>query len=522
MPIALHEIFPRCQEILDSTRWRSFTHNLSRVEEFPLALEKALATGDVPAYLPDLARLELARHQCDCNSAEFEVPANALSINPTLNLIEVGWNNLTALLNYKEVEPQAGTEHILLWKKHHDVRCRIAVASADDLLALKLIAEQHDVREVAAAQNKAVGVLDRAIDKALNKGFILQPESHLHRHMETFPAPEETQERFLKADAFTLQWHITQRCDLNCRHCYDRSTLKDVSYAQGIAILDQMRDFCRSHHVAGQVSFSGGNPFLHQYFISLYRAAVERNLTPAILGNPVSEAQLEQLLEIEKPVFYQVSLEGLEKHNDYIRGAGNFSAVMEFLDLLKKYDIHSMVMLTLTRDNIDQVLPLAEILRERVNLFTYNRLSMVGQGAALQGAESVNYATFVKDYLAACRDNPAMAMKDNLINIERSRQGLELFGGCTGFGCGAAFNFVSVLPSGDVHACRKYPSPVGNIYTSSLEDIYYGEPAKGYRRGSSACSECCLRPVCGGCPAVTYGHGQDPFKDIDPACFFTE
>ena len=34
---------------------------------------------------------------------------------------------------------------------------------------------------------------------------------------------------------------------------------------------------------------------------------------------------------------------------------------------------------------------------------------------------------------------------------------MEPFGGCTGFGCGAAFNFMAVLPDGEVHACRKVP-----------------------------------------------------------------
>jgi len=249
---------------------------------------------------------------------------------------------------------------------------------------------------------------------------------------------------------------------------------------------------------------------------------VERNLTPAILGNPVTERSLEQILEIEKPVFYQVSLEGLEQHNDYIRGTGNYRAVMDFLELLQKKEVYAMVMLTLTQDNLDQVLPLAQELRERVDLFTYNRLSMVGEGAALQSAEQANYQAFVKDYLAACRENPIMAMKDNLINIERDLQGRDLFGGCTGFGCGAAFNFVSVLPSGEVHACRKYPSPIGNILHSSLEEIYSAEKAKAYRRGSAACIDCRLRPVCGGCPAVTYGYGHDPFNAKDPACFLAE
>jgi len=521
MPIALDEIFPCCYDKLEPRQRRDFAQIITKVEEFPRALQE-IGMQDIPAYLPDLARLELARHRCHCSRVNMQTPSAERCVNPSLNLLEVEWENLPALLENPEVEPLRGNEFILLWQRPRDRSCRMGIAAADDLLALKLVAEDLDVTEVAAAQNKAVGVLDRAIEKAVTKGLILEPESRLHRHMEHFPAPDETPERFLKADAFTLQWHITQRCDLNCRHCYDRSDQQDVSYPQGVAVLEQMRTFCRTHHVAGQVSFSGGNPFLNPSFISLYRAAVERNLTPAILGNPVSETQLEQILKIEKPVFYQVSLEGLEQHNDYIRGRGNYQSVLQFLNVLKRLDIYSMVMLTLTRDNLDQVLPLAEVLRNRVDLFTYNRLSMVGQGAALQGAESVDYATFVRDYMAACRENPIMAMKDNLINIERSRQGLDLFGGCTGFGCGAAFNFVSVLPSGEVHACRKFPSPVGNIYTSSLDDIYFGDKARAYRRGSAACDGCSLRAVCGGCPAVIHGHGLDPSAVKDPACFFAE
>lgn len=522
MANALHEIFPRSYAKLPP-RWRQyFAQNLGEAEEFPHALKAVLPTEDIPVYLSDLARLELAWHQCCSTSAAIEMPAKELCINPSLHLIEVGWRCLPALLERKEIEPQPGQEFILLWKQPQDARCKRSVASADDLLALKLVAEQLNLHAIAAMQGQAVGVLDRAIEHGVRKGLILQPKSRLHRRMEEFPAPEATPEHFLSAEAFTLQWHITQRCDLNCRHCYDRSALEDVSFAQGVTILKQMRDFCRRHHVAGQVSFSGGNPFLHPSFVALYHAAVERNLTPAILGNPVSEHSLAQILEIEKPVFYQVSLEGLEPHNDYIRGAGNYRAVMDFLDLLKRREVYAMVMLTLTQDNLDQVLPLAQELRERVDLFTYNRLSMVGEGAALQCAQPANYQAFVKDYLAACRENPILAMKDNLINIERDLQGLDLFGGCTGFGCGAAFNFVSLLPSGEVHACRKYPSPIGNILHNSLEEIYSAEKAKAYRRGSGACIDCRLRPVCGGCPAVTYGYGQDPFTAKDPACFLDE
>jgi radical SAM protein with 4Fe4S-binding SPASM domain len=144
---------------------------------------------------------------------------------------------------------------------------------------------------------------------------------------------------------------------------------------------------------------------------------------------------------------------------------------------------------------------------------------MVGEGANLESPPREEYQHFVQQYLQARNNNPVLALKDSLINIEREQQGLDLFGGCTGFGCGAAFNFVSLLPDGEVHACRKFPSRIGHIQDQSLAEIYEGEAARGYRRGCLSCASCRLRAVCGGCLAVAYGWGLDPLEETDPACF---
>lgn len=182
-------------------------------------------------------------------------------------------------------------------------------------------------------------------------------------------------------------------------------------------------------------------------------------------------------------------------------------------------NIYSMVMLTLTRENLGEVLPLSEVLREKVDYFTFNRLSMVGEGVELQLPEVKDYAAFLKEYIRASRENPFMGLKDNLFNILHHREDAPLTGGCTGFGCGAAFNFITLLPDGEVHACRKFPSYVGNIFEQSFSDLYESETARQYRSGSRACSACAILPVCGGCPASTYSHGLDVFADRDPMCF---
>jgi selenobiotic family peptide radical SAM maturase len=176
-------------------------------------------------------------------------------------------------------------------------------------------------------------------------------------------------------------------------------------------------------------------------------------------------------------------------------------------------------MLTLTKDNMDQVVPLAEMLTGQVDAFNFNRLSPVGEGADLQLPDRKDYTAFLEAYVDAAKRKPHLFLKDNLINVVLHKKGEELFGGCTGYGCGAAFNFIAVLPDGEAHACRKFPSPIGNILKQGIDNVYESEMACRYRRGCSACESCTIRHVCGGCLAIAQGLNLDIFKESDPFCF---
>ncbi|MCX5864405.1 MAG: thio(seleno)oxazole modification radical SAM maturase SbtM [Deltaproteobacteria bacterium] len=520
------EFFPACRRLLGGPQWQGFLALLAPAGNLAdlagLLADPAFALEGVPGYLSDLARLELAL--CLAQQ-ERPLPAmvERLTVNPSLQLLQSSWAGLPHLLGENGAravpQPVPQQEIILVWVAPETGKSQAQAAGPEDLLALKLVSEGIDPRQAAALGELSVGAIEEAIERAANKGLLLVPASRLRRDEESFPITEALEPRFMVAEVFTLQWHITQVCDLHCKHCYDRSDRAPLSLAQGLAVLDDLLAFCQSRHVRGQVSFSGGNPLLYPYFLELYQAAVDRGFTVAILGNATAKERLLPVLAIEKPAFCQVSLEGLPEHNDFIRGTGYFARVMEFLDLLRELDIYSMVMLTLTRGNMEQVLPLAELLRDRVDLFVFNRLAMVGEGSLLESVPIAEYRGFLERYLVAARENPGMGLKDNLFNLLRAETGEPLLGGCAGFGCGAAFNFVSLLPDGEVHACRKFPSFIGNIFTQSLAEIYDAPTARQYRAGCQACRDCRLRPACGGCLAVSHGFGLDVFSQRDPYCF---
>jgi selenobiotic family peptide radical SAM maturase len=469
-------------------------------------------------FLADLAALEYTRYTLSGISVADGVTVGERTVNPALQLVPVHWHNLPLFLDDQAIVPERGDEWVLVWKKPGTGVVRTITATGHDLLALKIVSEGMGSREAACLGGVTVGAIDDILTAAIQRGLLLAPESLLVRRG-SFPRGKNIDPCYFSAPTFTLQWHVTQVCDLHCRHCYDRSDRKDMDLSQGIKVLDDLYDFCQTHHVFTQVTFTGGNPLLYPHFNTLYQEAADRGFMTAVLGNPMPRKRIEEILALQKPEFYQVSLEGLAAHNDYIRGVGHFKRTLDFLDLLRELGIYSMVMLTLTRTNMTEVLALAELLKDRVDLFTFNRLAMVGEGAALASVAPDAFPAFLQEYLQAAAKNPCMGVKDNLFNLLRHEQTIPYRGGCAGYGCGAGFNFVSLLPDGEVHACRKLPSLIGNMYQQTLGEIYHGQEAGQYRQGSTACKDCEVRPVCGGCLAVAYGYGRDIFRDLDPYCW---
>jgi selenobiotic family peptide radical SAM maturase len=523
--MSLDGIYRVSRSLLDAETWRLVTslHPSEKApEQFCETVGSLTAKLGLPGFLADLVRLEWAIFFAGEREAELLKTPSTVAVNPTLVLLELFWKDLSQYFTGKKTDhpgPSIGDETVMVWVDPVTRKVRTERASPEALVSLKIVVEEIDVRDAARLGGTSIGAVDSAVKRAVKKGVLIAPPSGVIRDA-AFPRGENIREEFFFTDVFTLQWHITQACDLHCKHCYDRSDRSPLEPDRAFRILDDLHEFCRSRSVSGQISFSGGNPFLYPHFRDLYRAASERGFSLAVLGNPVDRKKVEDLLRIEKPAFFQVSLEGLEKHNDTIRGPGHFRRTIDFLGLLREMRVYSMVMLTLTKDNIGQVIPLADLLRDSVDLFTFNRLALYGEGANLMLPAPEEYETFLEKYLAASEDNPAMALKDNLFNILHYRRKKQLFGGCAGHGCSAALNFLALLPDGEVHACRKFPSLIGNIYRESLSAIYDSEAARRYREGCNSCSSCPIRPVCGGCLAVAGSLGLNIFEDRDPFCFF--
>lgn len=522
---AFDDIYKACSVIIGSERLYEILKDKEVVPEPGVLTEILHEKGEagLPEYISDLALLEWSINTVTQTGSVHASHEDGITINPTVHLLELSWKNLLSLIDQNTSAashtPVHEREFLIIWKGPKTGKTFYRPASNEDLLALKIIFEKLSAENISNEEQVSMGTLDAIVDRAIKEGILLAPPSKLTRDPSVFSSNEYVDHRFLTSRSFTLQWHITQSCDLHCKHCYDRSNRSNMALEDAITVLDNLHAFCKSKNVRGAISFTGGNPLMYPHFMDLYREASKRNFTISILGNPASREIIEEIVSIQKPSLFQLSLEGLPEQNDFIRGKGHFRRVIEFLGTLRDMNIFSMIMLTLTNRNMSDILPLGELLEDKVDRFHFNRLSMVGEGSNLCLPERSEYISFLESYMKATERNRILGLKDNMFSILRYKNGLKPFGGCTTYGCGAAFNFLAVLSDGEVHACRKFPSPVGNIFKQSFADIYESDIAKRYRNGCEECRSCVIRPVCGGCLAVSHSLGLNIFEEKDPFCF---
>ncbi|MBM4250044.1 MAG: radical SAM protein [Euryarchaeota archaeon] len=342
---------------------------------------------------------------------------------------------------------------------------------------------------------------------------------------------------------FLLQWHLTARCEERCRHCYmhdspsyESELENELSPGQCLAILDDFTRTVRGWGVEARINFSGGDPLLRRDLLPLVRKARSRGFSVGILGNPhLLTRQTALALKEAGASRYQLSLDGLERTHDSLRGRrGAFRDALRAIRVLDEAGLPSVVMFTLSRLNAPELIPVIRLCaRKNVRIFDFARLVPTGTGKALrdQLLGAAEYRELLLRVLEEYRRQEAagsrtyFGRKENLWVLLYKELGLlpplPRTRGAIVSGCSVGSRIMTVLADGTVLACRRLPVELGRVPGGSLREIFIS--SKNHRRLRSVeklerCAGCGLLPFCRGCPAVAHGATGD-FLAGDPQCW---
>ena len=291
-------------------------------------------------------------------------------------------------------------------------------------------------------------------------------------------------------------------------------------------------DFCETYGRLPYFYITGGDPILHPAFWRLLERMKAREIPFTILGNPfhLDDAVCRRLKAYgcEK---YQLSLDGMRGTHDWFRKPGSFDVTLEKIGCINRAGIRSVVMTTVSGTNIDEVPDIIDAVVEAgANVFAFARYCPTS-GEKDVGIEPLRYRKLLEDcdkkfraYEAAgCRTY--FNRKDHLwtlydyetgaFQLPASAEAGMIYGGCN---CGNCH--LTILPNGDVFACRRVQnSRVGNVFQDRLADLWVGrmEDYRAYTKFEK-CAKCELLAFCRGCPAVASGRDGN-FYAADPQCW---
>lgn len=339
-----------------------------------------------------------------------------------------------------------------------------------------------------------------------------------------------------------LQWHITERCNLRCAHCYqDSFTGDELDFAGLMSVLEQFKELLASWNrqkgaarVKGHVTVTGGEPFLRPDFMDLLEVfyAGRDLFTFAILSNGslIDQAAAARLRKM-RPAFVQVSVEGSRATHDRIRGPGAFDETSAALHRLARAGVRTFVSFTAHRDNYREFPEVADMARRlKVARVWADRFIPPAAGssrapgppspASLTPTETLHFFRLMHQARADVARRCRFALKRTEVAMRRGLQ--FLVGGGAPYRCAAGDSLIAVLPDGDLYPCRRMPVKAGNVLQTPLAEIYHTteilRALRDENRIADGCRKCFFTKSCrGGLRCLSYALTGSPFE-TDPGC----
>ena len=336
---------------------------------------------------------------------------------------------------------------------------------------------------------------------------------------------------------FAFQWHITEACDQRCRHCYiyalgSHAKFKEMALEDMVTVIETCKAFCEKAGRLPYLYITGGDPILHPQFWTLMKILKLAGIPFALMGNPFHlTAEVCRKLKEYGCRKYQLSLDGLRQTHDWFRKPGSFDCTLEKIACLKRAGIRAVIMTTVSGTNIGEIPELIDtVVAHKADVFAFSRYCPTSEEKDV-GIEPLRYRQLLADCDRKFKAYEAAGCetwfnkKDHLWTLyeyetgefripENAQEGM-IYGGCN---CGNCH--LTILPTGDVYACRRVQnSKVGNAFSDRLADLWVCqvEQYREYARFEK-CARCELLPWCRGCPAVASGRDGN-FYAADPQCW---
>jgi molybdenum cofactor biosynthesis protein A len=338
---------------------------------------------------------------------------------------------------------------------------------------------------------------------------------------------------FEQINVKTLFIELTDKCNLNCTHCFNRpyAINNTMSLENFNVILEKASDnYIKKDDYQQKVILTGGEIFMHpriKDIIEVCKNHTEKQFVLTTNGLLLTD-ELIQLIEESPNLTIQISVDGVSKEvYEKQRGKNTFDKFMRGFNLIKNSRIKLKTTRTcITLLNYLEVEKICEFAVQNNFIPSFIFLLELGNGKINQEHLSLSVAQKVVSMNRIYKFNKEKNQKIRLPEITTS---------CT-FAEEMEIEGLFIKPNGDIAPCQMfYDDVVGNIINESIDQILCYERFEKYYRmakerknalsSSHKCRDCLVYNRCGmGCMGMANSNGNilsyDGQCDIRVKAFF--
>lgn len=321
-----------------------------------------------------------------------------------------------------------------------------------------------------------------------------------------------------------LIFSVTYRCNLRCRTCYYGRTMDEaVRHSREELTLEEIGKIARVSGDIHGLLLSGGEPFLREDLAEICGVFADHSHTRAIhlptngyLAEEIHQRLPEILRRCAKAmVLVALPLDGLRETHDAIKGAaGSFDRVVEttmrLAELKRRYDNFKVsIITTVTAGNIDDIIPLAEFVRNMLPVDGHGPSPLRGSPydrtvSAPSADQWRRLAKALMPYHAHWNTKAHRSRLRAFLDTNRARYlyglyAMALEGRRPASGCHAGTSIGVLEPDGGIRLCEQ-SAVIGNIrsFDYNLARVWAAEEAVAGRREITGCAcahACFLLPA---------------------------
>lgn len=365
--------------------------------------------------------------------------------------------------------------------------------------------------------------------------------------------------------AYSVSWNLTQRCNLECAHCYmsafaGADTRGELTTAECRRVIDEIAQVNPNVFLI----LTGGEPLLRRDIWDVAAYAGEKRFTTVFGTNGVLLREKEARLMRQHGVLgASISLDSTDprKHDAFRHLPQAWEGAVRATKVLNDAGLDFSLHMSVTDWNVDEVPAMIDLAKELgAKVLNFFFLVRTGRGKNLTDIDPAAYErilaylakvqgvgdgppSFVKRMLGMGGATPAPPEKfeDPWSTPVGRADGLLIRAKCAPHfrrilwelnpaspllknyahgSCPAGKYYCRITPEGDVTPCPYMPVSAGSLRERSFADLWRSAPVFGDLRDpklGGRCGACEFAKICGGCRCRAYATYGDYLAE-DPAC----